>query len=606
MGPFFTTNDSDISQLEGLYVKERNPPATIKGANLSATVVVGEAIRGPRDKAVLISSEARFIEVFGGRDQGSGGSSISPMWQALMNKPFGALQCVRAVAANAAKASATVYGAKSATGTIQCVTKAEHVDAETVVIGDGVVSKTFEFDVAGDGVGGSNIQVNISGATTAADCAVILAAAINNSVLTIEATHAGSGLLNLVNLTAGTAGNVAITDTVTDTDFTHSGMSGGTASGSALATLYASSEGQWGNNMTYAVAAATDGDASHKNLTVSYLGRADVYKNWDISAANGGTDNSLELLGNDDGVLVSITKIASGVPETISATYLSGGTDGSIANSDFTGTGKAMEVANAVKGVGQRFVAERSNSSIKAKIATLASTCVEGEWLMCADAESTSSATVITEAASYRSDRIVYCFNHAYTLDGDTASEVITHPTAWVASILSQTDVDIHPGEEDTKQFTAGITRLYNESYARADYIALRQAGIAAFERDNGVALVSGVTTSLVPGKEEITRRRMTDYLQISLAGALKSSVKKKNTQARRLANAGMCNAFLSDLKQAERIVEQFSVDTEKLNTPTQRAQGIEKILVRVRLIGHMLELVLETEIGTSVTIVEQ
>ena len=47
-------------------------------------------------------------------------------------------------------------------------------------------------------------------------------------------------------------------------------------------------------------------------------------------------------------------------------------------------------------------------------------------------------------------------------------------------------------------------------------------------------------------------------------------------------------------------------VDIDTLNTPTQRAQGIEKILMRVRLIGHILELVLETEIGTSVVITEQ
>jgi hypothetical protein len=71
----------------------------------------------------------------------------------------------------------------------------------------------------------------------------------------------------------------------------------------------------------------------------------------------------------------------------------------------------------------------------------------------------------------------------------------------------------------------------------------------------------------------------------------------------RRLANGGILQAFLGDLQGNERIVEQFSIDLEKLNTPTQRAQGIEKILMRVKLIGHMLELVLETEIGTSVVI---
>jgi hypothetical protein len=60
-----------------------------------------------------------------------------------------------------------------------------------------------------------------------------------------------------------------------------------------------------------------------------------------------------------------------------------------------------------------------------------------------------------------------------------------------------------------------------------------------------------------------------------------------------------------SDLKRAERIVEAFSVDTEKLNTTAQRALGVEKILLRVKLLGHMLHLVLETEIGTAVSITE-
>src|SRR5215213_5835638 len=99
--PFFTTNDSEINRLEGLYIKERNPPATISGVFLGTVGVVGDAIRGPVDTAVEITSEARFREVFGGRDQGSGGATVSSLWKAVVNKPFGKLVVVRAAAAAA-------------------------------------------------------------------------------------------------------------------------------------------------------------------------------------------------------------------------------------------------------------------------------------------------------------------------------------------------------------------------------------------------------------------------------------------------------------------------------------------------------------------------
>jgi hypothetical protein len=98
----------------------------------------------------------------------------------------------------------------------------------------------------------------------------------------------------------------------------------------------------------------------------------------------------------------------------------------------------------------------------------------------------------------------------------------------------------------------------------------------------------------------------MADFIQLSIANTLKFSVKKKNTAQRRKANAAMIKAFLNDLKNSDRVVEDFAdPDTEKLNTPANRALGIEKILIRVRLLGHMLHLVLETEIGTAVSVTE-
>lgn len=76
---------------------------------------------------------------------------------------------------------------------IVCAAKADYVDGDTTGIvmvmceGNGPngggssgrsVSATFEYDVAGDGVTPGNVAVDISGATTAAEVAVILLAAI--------------------------------------------------------------------------------------------------------------------------------------------------------------------------------------------------------------------------------------------------------------------------------------------------------------------------------------------------------------------------------------------------------------------------------------------
>lgn len=514
MQPVFTTNDSEFTRLEGLYIKERTPPATVKGVSLNVVGIAGETLRGPTGKVVEITSEARFREVFGGRDRGSGGAVANKTWQALLNKPFGALRVSRVAAADAVKASFTLESAAGGAGT-------------------------------------------------------------------------------------------------------------------AIARLDASSVGAWGNDVYFQVTAATNGVANSFDLVIKYLGNTVRYKNLNLQA---GSDNTATVIVEDDGNLVTLTKLADGRPVTnaagvdgadadgytalgqvVAAFTAVAGSDGTVVAADYTGTGKALELVNGYKGIGVCFVAEPTSAlypAIKAKIATLAALVSDRMWLMGADAESTALATVKTDAASFRSDRIFYLHNHAYTLDPEASAEVLTRPESWAASVLSQTDVDIHPGEEDCKVYTAGIRRLYNESLTREDYIGLKDAGVSSFERDEGVALVSAVTTSITPGKEQVTRRRMADYIQLGLAGFLKYSVKKKNLASRRMANKAAVSAWLRDLASSERVVDssatgvpQFEVDTEKLNTDAQRAAGVEKLLVRVKLIGHMLYLVLETEIGTGVTI---
>ena len=114
-----------------------------------------------------------------------------------------------------------------ATGTITCTTFANYADTDYMTIGDGLSApKLYEFDTAGDGVTAGRIQVNISGATTAADVATILKTAIdvNQPALSVVRT---SGVLAVTHKMVGVIGNVTITENVANAAHTVAGMSGG-------------------------------------------------------------------------------------------------------------------------------------------------------------------------------------------------------------------------------------------------------------------------------------------------------------------------------------------------------------------------------------------
>lgn len=398
--------------------------------------------------------------------------------------------------------------------------------------------------------------------------------------------------------------------------------------GTAIVRVDAANVGLWGNSVYVRVEAASDSDANHFNLRVKYLGVETLYRNLDCSAGStqGGLDS---VLGDDVGNLITLTKLADGRPATFSTitavaweaadtsddfmllgTTIAGytsvaGANGSLAAGDYN---TAMTELAYFEGPSIVMCAglSVSQSSLNGTIVTLAAAVSDRVFCTWAGVHGQAVATEITNVGTHittRSDRIIWCYNSTYTLDPNTGLEIQRGPHEWMASILSQNDVDIHPGAQQTANQTAGIRRL-TSALTRADLISLRDAGISSLERlPENFLFRSGRTTSLVAGLEEITRRRMADFLQLSAASRLRYFVKAKNTIETRAQMGGELVAFSRSLRDQNRIIEEFEVDQESVNTANQRAQGIEKILWRVRLIGHILHLVLETEIGTGVVI---
>lgn len=500
--PFYTSNPAEFNLLEGLYIWEQNPPGFIQGVDLGVVGIAGECVRGPVDTAIEITTEARFKEVFGGRDYGAGGALAGEVWAALLGKKYGKVIVVRA-AATAGVASS--FNAESAAG------------------------------------GGGT------------------------EIVKIEAT----------------------------------------------------SKGTWGNNVGWKVEAASDADANKFNLRLRYLGETKLYENLNLFSTN---DNSLTVLGDDVGNWVKLTKLANGRPVNSAAStdgadvdgyVLLGqvvalftsvaGTNGAIADADYTGAGRAMSVLDAYRGIGVQIVANRQTAAIKAAIKTAAAAATDRLYLMWSGTHADSVATVVADVASYRSDRVVYCYNSPYTLDPETATLIQVPPHAWLAAFLSQVDVDVDPLDSANKKLLAGISKLTSEALVRADYKSLRAAGICALEKDDGFTFVSGVTTDLTSGKTRITRRRSTDELQLAGGKRLKDFVAKKATDENKAQILGESVAYLDGLKKAQRIVKDFAVSFEQ--TPVQEATGLAFVVWRVRLIGHLLDIVLKTQIGTTVEI---
>lgn len=149
----------------------------------------------------------------------------------------------------------------SPTGSITCVAKASMADTDFITINDGInAAVVYEFDTAGNGVTGGRVQVNISGATTAADVAAILKTAIEANQSYITVTNAGSGVLTL----ASTTRNITVTETVANGSFAVTyGPQASAASGSMYvpANTMVLLDGRCGSNLS-AIRDTADGKSS--------------------------------------------------------------------------------------------------------------------------------------------------------------------------------------------------------------------------------------------------------------------------------------------------------------------------------------------------------
>jgi len=199
-------------------------------------------------------------------------------------------------------------------------------------------------------------------------------------------------------------------------------------------------------------------------------------------------------------------------------------------------------------------------------------------------------------------------------LGGTTADGMLDDRCdGWLASVLSNLPPEQNPGQSGEPIATVmspiqGFQRGVGP-FALADYILFKQRGIAALrlDQDAGPIFQSGITSSLTSGQKNISRRRMADFIQDSLARGMNKFAKKLMTPALKDDVVVEVQSFLEGLLSpnnppAQRIGA-FSLDSKSGNTPDLEARGIFVVISRVRTLASADDIVAQTEIGENVNV---
>jgi hypothetical protein len=201
------------------------------------------------------------------------------------------------------------------------------------------------------------------------------------------------------------------------------------------------------------------------------------------------------------------------------------------------------------------------------------------------------------------------CSDATTTTDGylDDSADV------WLASVEANLPPENNPGQasEPVPTIMAPITAFARGTpdLTIAEYTTFRSYGIVGvrFDRIAGPIFQSGITSSLTSGEKNISRRRMADYTQDSIAARLNLLSKNVARQALKDTASSEVVAFLEGLLSKNNPVAQridgYLVDDSSGNTADDSADGIHTIIVKVRLLGSIDSFVLQTEIGESVNV---
>ncbi len=375
-----------------------------------------------------------------------------------------------------------------------------------------------------------------------------------------------------------------------------------------------------GNSVTVAVSAASDGDANHFNMAVTIDGASgtttDNFTNLNYSGT--GTDSSPDLTKC---LLVgTIVKGAGGIAAV--ATYTcAAGSDGTITAPTYVGVAGTAN-AGIAKLEGDRsidavFVGDPGNSlraAVNAGLVAHVALMTDRVAYINGNSSLTQAAT-ITDVASYRNERVVYCDSWVYITDDVTGATTLVPLAPFAASVACQLSPSTDIGWKDDKVISMlqGIVDLESD---RGDAAATStDAGIVTIGRelDGGFSFELGVVTinPTTPSKGLLTRTRMGHFIARSEVSSLRSAVNSPNVPLNQQDEVNAIEDFLSGLKanlsrdpnNNPFIVDYTIEDLAAANSPSDIAAGNFTIPQTIQTGATQSKIFLSLAYGPTVTV---
>lgn len=388
-----------------------------------------------------------------------------------------------------------------------------------------------------------------------------------------------------------------------------------------ILTIVLKSVGTAGNSVISTVGAASDGNANHFDLTISVSGAsgttAEVFRNINISGTGADSLPSAAQLASS--VLVgSFSKLASGVPTTGNTTF-SGGTDVAATATHYVGTPGGNDYGFALL-EGDETINHVCTDDPGNTLRAAVNSGLEAHVELTTDRvgytngpQGQTAAQAQTDAANYRSIRMVYVDPWAKVFDDTDGTERLVPGGPWAASVAAQLppSAAISWRAAEVSALLAGISSL--EADRGTNRGANTQAGIATLikRRRGGFTFEADVVTSLTPGETELTRTRMGQFLARSITDSWEDFVDAPMITRFQQDMINGAEGFLDTLKRNKDLnplffpyIDDYTVlDPSSANTEASEDNGDFTVPLDVKIGANMHRIFLSMQYGESVQI---
>lgn len=658
--PTFPSND-EISAIEGVVIIDNAPPQTASGSNTGVACCVGEFANAFYAVVVsstgIVTTRPKPIEIFGGQDLidkggpfdetlGQFGTALGSGWCAVRNKQYrrlviapvdnitpvtggqqGGIRLWRELPTNASvtdptpivPVSAAVVLAgrefKSSTNRVRVAQNVPFSSGIAFVTGtDGVVATaaaaaTQTFNSAGSSFVVAGVQVGdilvsgVIGTSLTGNAGTFRITVVAATALTVQAMDGTNFAFTTETAVPFRIHPAATADSAGSVSAVHAALASTTGSTVIARPLDAS------------ITSATV-------LTPTVVPSAGSATSWEpLSGLTAYTRPTAVTGGNSLIYDANIHAPNLANNSSMDARYLAA-MNGTISDSD---------PARQINMIGAARKSSTIRASLKANVGTASAQGLTRRAIISPELSVVSQSTVQGSAdpgvGANRTDRVDYewpgnialipeaiGFSIA-TADGKTTTDGILDETAdfWLMSAESILAPEFDPAQEQEPIPTIlapimGYQRGNLPNFTMQSFIALKAAGIVGLRfATSGPIFQSGVTTSLTTGQLLITRRRMADYIQDSCAQLCQKYAKLPKTESNKDNVYSDVDAFLFALKSPDnpptQRIENYSIDARSGNTLALDNIGAFVLVIRARLLGELLDIVLNTTIGETVTI---